>query len=89
MSKLRISALIMREIMCCFLGKCTHLALLAPPVVKNLTLNFQSRLDIFQDMYVVKTYIERWSYFCGDAMATVFFHAFPRSNDAMFAIYIF
>ena len=45
--------------------------------------------DIFQNMYVVKTYIERWSYCCGDAMAMVIFHGFPQSSDAMFEIIFF
>ena len=93
MSELKISALIMREIICCFLEKCTHLALLAPPVVVGNEKSHSEFLklpwhDIIQNRYAMKTYIERWSYFCGVAMAMVFFHGFPRSKDAIFAIYL-
>ena len=40
-------------------------------------------------MYVVKTYIERWSYCHGDATAMVIFHGFPQSSDAMFETIFF
>ena len=55
-------------------------------VVKNLTPNFKAGLTWYISRHVCCENIERWSYFCGVAMAMVFLHGFPRSNDAMFAI---